>query len=294
MSVKAYRKTLFWEKTPERKSSSEMKLPLEIVHKHSDCFSDERDAVRYLKNIWYPKSKNWSYPLNGKAGNTFTLDLLFEIEFGFNFTSVFNTPANHHPDFAVFQQMNAGLLTNPVKDRLSLNEFETLPGVRIATVRNPFKRAVSSFRYFCRSHQFADQRFSLERVRINALEGFDWGKDPLTAIGFKKFVRYVYFTKEALPRVYVDAHWAPQTWNIQPDIFAPNLIGKVEDMSSFATAVRAELASEQPAAKGEGRKNKSDYADRDVDYFADAEVSQMLRQIYESDFERFEYETSPT
>ena len=46
------------------------------------AFGSVAAAQRFVQLIWFPPDRGWRYQLNGKSGNTFVLNLLFELEYG--------------------------------------------------------------------------------------------------------------------------------------------------------------------------------------------------------------------
>ncbi len=256
-------------------------------------FPNLETARRYCLNIWYPKSNRWIYQLNAKSGNSFTLGLLFELEFGVPFTAQMQSGTNQHPDFALFQLCRAGLCSNIAQHALSAAQFEALPGLRLATVRNPFARAVSSFRYFCRSHELGDERFVVDRLRIMALGGFDWTAHSDTPTGFLIFLRYIRALQEEGTPDLIDAHWLPQAQHIEPFLYRPELIGKTEDMEAFARQVAERLETSLPLgmtdrlARNEAEAEPTH--DRVAGFYRDPAAKRLVRLIYEEDFDRFEY-----
>lgn len=193
----------------------------ELMEAAPGVFSDAATAKRFLQLIYFPASRHWRYQLNGKSGNTFTLNLLFELEFGGPFTCRLNDTDNQHPDFALFQLPAARLMENAIGAGDTIDAVLHFPGLSIATVRNPFSRAVSGFRYLCRSHETGDRRFLSERIRLNALEGFDWDKDPHSPRGFNKFLDYLERMAETEGPDKIDPHWLSQQLHIRPDLYKP-------------------------------------------------------------------------
>lgn len=258
-------------------------------------FSSQAAAKRYCGNLWFPKSKRWMYQLNGKSGNTFILGLLFELEFGVPFQAALSTKVNQHPDFALFQTCIAGVLANVAQRELSLQAFQDMPALRLATVRNPFDRALSGFFYLCRSQTVGDQRFLTERIRIQAMTQFDWTLDPNTPHGFVKFLSYVAQMQAQGDPMLVDAHWLPQEKHIEPTIYKPDLIGRTEAMGGFARNIAARLETDLPE-EIETRLSRNESAnsatrtERRAQFYSDPEAANLVRQIYEQDFELFGYE----
>lgn len=261
-----------------------------LTERHPAAFPSIDAAQRYLTHWWFPASRRWRYQLNGKSGNTYALALLFRLEFGVPFTARVVTEANQHPDFALFQQVDAGLLSNAARAGDRLPDVIRFPGLTLATVRNPYARAFSAYRYLCRSHRVGDRRFLRERIRLNALQGFDWETDPDRPAGFVKFLRYVAEIKETCPTAEIDAHWLPQVLHIQPTVLRPDVIGRTEDMARFAAEVVDRLApgtavplDSLPRNEGAGDLSAA---------YAEAEAARLVADIYAEDFDRFGYPTA--
>jgi hypothetical protein len=245
-------------------------------------------AQRFLSMVWFPASRRWRYPLNGKTGNTYTLQLLFWLEFG-SFPGVqLRTPTNHHPELAIFSFRDAGLVRNFAD--VPFRQFREFPGITLVTVRNPYARAVSGFRYLCRSQTAADMRFVRERLRLNALTGFDWDNDPDSPAGFRKFLAYVEQMQTHLPAE-TDAHWLPQVDHVRPDVLRPDIIGATEDMNAFTDAVIAALVPGTDIPRARLARNTAPAAATDL--LADSQACALVRRLYARDFAAFGYSEDP-
>jgi hypothetical protein len=253
-------------------------------------FSSASAIKQYLKLIILPPSRAWRYQLNGKTGNTFTLNLLFELDHGHSFQGHVapSETGNQHPHFALFAQVGTGLLDTALNRTESWQAFRDFPGLRLATVRNPYQRAVSGFRYLCRSHEVGDRRFLPERLRLMALTGFDFERDHGTVQGFDRFLRYIQDFADTFGADAVDPHWRSQALHIRPDLYRPDIVGRTEEMASFAAEVARRL----------GRPLVSDLAQLNCnpstsgvqgDLLSSAHVRRRIEQIYADDFTLFEY-----
>jgi Sulfotransferase family len=262
---------LFPTASPEKTPS----VVAELLRTHPKSFSDAAAATRFLQLVYFPASRRWRYQLNGKSGNTFTLNLLFELEFGSRFTSHLVEASNQHPDFALFQLPVARLLSNALKAHDSLPAVLDFPGLSIATVRNPFTRARSGFHYLCRSHALGDRRFLPERLRLNALSEFDWENDAGTPGGFIKFLDYLTMMAAREGADKFDPHWMPQHLHIRPDLYKPDLIGRTEDLTRFATELAQRLDRPLPDLDGMKQNRNEKNA---ADLYADPHGSHALRR----------------
>lgn len=256
---------------------------------HPALFPNSATARRYCGNICFPRSGRWVYQLNGKSGNSSTLALLFELEFGVPFGVKMVSPTNQHPDFALFELCRAGVFGNPLLQGLSLADFDALPGLRIATVRNPFTRAVSSFLYLCRSQKLGDVRFVLERLRLQAIVGFDWAQHDGTPEGFLRFLDYIRLLQTQGTPDMIDAHWLPQVQHIQPAVYRPDLIGRTEDMAGFVAALADRLGQTAPQRLA-ARNRTPARPDLFARFYADPAAADLVRRIYAADFETFGYD----
>lgn len=253
------------------------------------AFPDAAAAKRFVQLIYFPASRRWRYQLNGKSGNTFVLNLLFELEFGTPFTCRLTETDNQHPDFALFQQPQARLLANVLSTQEDVSAVLDFPGLSLATVRDPFSRARSGFRYLCRSHEIGDRRFLSERLRLNALARFDWERDPLTTRGFGKFLSYLAMIAGTEGADALDPHWLPQHLHIRPDLYKPDLIGRTEDLAAFATDLAARLDRPLPGLAGL-KSNATAHAGGAGAFYDDPAMARMVRDLYAEDFRIFDYD----
>lgn len=253
------------------------------------AFPDAAAAKRFVQLIYFPASRRWRYQLNGKSGNTFVLNLLFELEFGTPFTCRLTETDNQHLDFALFQQPQARLLANVLSTGEDVSAVLEFPGLSLATVRDPFSRARSGFRYLCRSHEVGDRRFLPERLRLNGLAGFDWERDPLTTRGFGKFLGYLTMIAEAEGADALDPHWLPQHLHIRPNLYKPDLIGRTEDLAAFAAELAARLDRPLPELSGL-KSNATAHAGGGGAFYDDPAMAHMVRALYAEDFRLFGYD----
>ncbi len=274
------------------KPTSQPAIVTRYMAAHPEAFDSETAVARYLKLIVCPPSRRWRYQLNGKSGNTYALNLLFEIEYGCPFTAALDQAGsgNLHPDFALFQLVSAGLLSTLSKLGDPIEEIDAFPGLSLATVRNPWTRIVSAFFYLCRSHEVGDRRFLPERIRLNALCQFDWEKDTNTVRGFEKFVDYIDIVARDLGPDALDAHWLPQALHIRPDLYRPDIIGRTEALDRFAEEVQDALDVEQRVPVSRLRTNRRPGHGIDVaEFVSSSRVQEIVRRIYAEDFGRFGY-----
>ncbi|MFN4057757.1 MAG: sulfotransferase family 2 domain-containing protein [Roseinatronobacter sp.] len=253
-------------------------------------FSSVNALESYLKLIVQPPSGAWRYQFNGKSGNTFVLNLMFELEHGVPFTARVD-PAetgNQHPDFALFAQVGAGLLVTALNYYPTVPAFNNFPGLRLATVRNPYQRAISGFHYLCRSHRIGDRRFLNERLRMMALAGLNFETMSHTAQGFARFLGYVRDYAATFGADAVDPHWRAQALHIRPQLYRPDILGRTEELDLFAAAVAARLGKPLLSDTTALRQNAGEHA-QSVDWLQDPALRQVIEQVYAQDFELFDY-----
>ncbi|MBJ3776060.1 sulfotransferase family 2 domain-containing protein [Acuticoccus mangrovi] len=276
--------------TESRSATNEVDFTKAFIDANPDVFPTRPTARRYFSLVQFPVSRRWRYQLNGKTGNTLTLHLLFRIEFGSDFTTAYKEHSNQHPEFAIFQLRQSGLLACASELRSEgPNAFLQFPGVSIATVRNPFTRTVSSFLYFCNSHRVGDARLLKERIRFNVVTGFNWGKDIDTVRGYEMFLEYVHYMRENYAPHELDAHWLPQTEHIQPEIYRPDVIGRVEDMPKFVADVCEALEVSEKIDTRRFKRNKMKVR-KVPDFYQSPKAVELVRTIYAKDFETFGYD----
>ncbi|MBN9889805.1 sulfotransferase family 2 domain-containing protein [Salipiger abyssi] len=258
---------------------------------YPEAFGAPEAAQRFVQNVWFPPSRAWRYQLNGKSGNTFVLNLLFELEYGTPFTCQVGQAetGNQHPDFALFQVLASGLWGNAFTAGGTLSDVVKFPGLSLATVRDPYARALSGFFYLCRSHALGDRRFLTERIRMNALAGMDWERDANTPQGFSRFLHYLRDSAEAFGAEDLDPHWMPQALHIRPEIYRPDLIGRTEDLAPFAKRVADRLDRPLPARMEGLRRNASSRPKDGPDFYAEPGLRGLVETLYARDFDLFDY-----
>lgn len=262
-----------------------------LLRRYPDSFGSAMAARRFVQLIHFPPSRAWRYQLNGKSGSTYMLNLLFELEYGTPFTCHVDhaETGNQHPEFALFQLPQAGLWANAIQAGDKLGQFLNFPGLSLATVRNPFDRALSGFRYLCRSHRLGDRRFLAERLRLNALARFDWSRDGDTPAGFARFLGYLRDSAAAQGADSLDPHWMPQSLHLRPEIYRPDMVGRTEDLDSFARALARRLDRPLPDL-ARLRRNSGDRDTRAIPAdFLTPTCRALIEEVYEEDFELFEY-----
>lgn len=252
-------------------------------------FPKDVDAREYLRSVIVPPSQRWAYVLNGKSASSTVLRFLFRLEFGCELTASadpafdFNSARNVHRayDHNVFQRaIYVPLSADQLLERTGI--------VRIAVVRHPLARAVSGFRYLCRSNELGHASFVEDRLRINAMAGFDWDRMPGTEAGMLCFLDYIEADQARFGSWRVNHHWRLQADNLCAEVFQPNLLGKVEALDAFLEGLWERLAPPGEALPGGRLRENRQPVDDSVVLDTEA-VRRRVEKIYARDFEAFGY-----
>ena len=160
-----------------------------------------------------------------------------------------------------------------------------LPGPRLCVVRSPYDRALSGFNYLCKSNAMASEMFLRQRLHLNAF-GFDWDRMPGTEAGFTTFLDYIGYERETFGASRQNDHWRTQTSFIQPKVYAPTLVGRIEDMAVFyeKTSELLEVPALTSVAHHDNRQDRMDRRLLDA-----LEVRRRIETLYQEDFESFGY-----
>ncbi|NBZ87635.1 sulfotransferase family 2 domain-containing protein [Stagnihabitans tardus] len=244
----------------------------------------EREAEALLQRHILPPSLRWSFCRNGKTGTTSVLSWLFEVEFGARLTAPLSREAMLNENSVAHHTVQADIFRPALQLRSGLAHLQT--ACRIVTVRHPATRALSSFRYLCKSGATGSEQFLPVRLRINAETGFDWDRDPGTERGLAKFLDYVEILHETADQTPAAIHWRAQVRNLRPDILPPSVIGRVEDLDRLARDVAERLnLSEIPPM---GHQNTQGRAQDDL--LASRELRNRIAEVYGEDYARFGYD----
>ncbi|WP_118138393.1 sulfotransferase family 2 domain-containing protein [Oceanicella sp. SM1341] len=250
-------------------------------------FPDRAAAWGFLFQVILPPSLRWGFISVGKNASSSTLRLLFRAEFGCDM-SVRATPEHDiNPSAALHMLVDHGVFSRAVWQGHSAQRLigSNGPKERICVVREPFGRAVSGFRYLCKSHRAKSLWFARDRFRINAALGFDWDRHPDTAEGFRLFLRYVQWQAKTEGLDAIDAHWRPQVTFIKPEVFRPSITGRMEDMESYYRTLSERLDIALPD-EGIWENRQSAAAD---ELLQDREAHKLCQSIYAIDYEAFSY-----
>ncbi|SNT34787.1 sulfotransferase family 2 domain-containing protein [Tropicimonas sediminicola] len=256
--------------------------------KIGSCFESRAAHHLFFQYIFTPKSNAWAYSPAGKTGTNSALALLFELEFGVPLKATVSSEANLS-DSALHLTMAAGVF----RELLARHDIESLAGyldktVRIATIRNPTGRAWSSFRYLCKSNRLGSPQFVEERIRLTAATGFDWEEHPFTQDGFERFLDYVHLSVSGFAGRAPNSHWRPQWLDIRPDVYKPNVVGRLEEADKFERDLCEALGKRPKGASA--RLNVNDEMASLPEWIGRSEVRSRLISVYGKDYEAFGYE----
>lgn len=236
-----------------------------------------------------PASKRWAFLRNGKTANTASLRFLFNAEFGVELSASFVSVHDINSDVAAQALGRAGVFRSVLDLPNGLAATET--ALRLVTVRHPLDRAISSYLYLCKSQSEEHPWFSHERLRINALVGFDWNNHLNTKEGFIRFLNYVDLSMRETSAQRLDPHWRPQKANIRPRLYRPDIIGRFENLTAFRDEVAERLGISPAQAPALPISNKNTNRAKDVhDTLVDKTTSSLVTKIYETDYQWLAYD----
>lgn len=252
------------------------------------AFESRTEHDAFLNVLYTPASGRWCFASSGKTGTTSALAMLFELEFGVPLTARVADPADMNADAAQHRTVMAGVF-RLLPQRGDVPDIPAFLAstLRIATVRHPTARAWSAFRYLCRSQALGHIQFAAERIRLCALTGFDWTRDPDRPEGFLRFLDYVETAVAHAATRMPDNHWRPQWMDIRPDVFRPDILGRCEDLRAFAAALADRLRPDAPPPAVPHRNAGDTPA---PDWLARADIRAKLAAVYARDYEDFGYE----
>ncbi len=254
---------------------------------HPDAFPARLAARNYLEQIIFPRSRRWAFISVGKNASSTTLRFLFEAEFGAPFTTQITPLDDINPSATVHRLADFGVFSRALRQGLSSADLLAPDGPRerLCIVRDPLARAVSGFRYLCKSHRLAARWFARDRLRMNAVVGFDWSTDPDTPRGMEKFLDYLEWQIATEGAHRVDGHWRAQTAFIHPQVFQPTLVGRIEDLPAFFRGLSDRLALDRPPAIG--TENRQPQAPDTL--LSGPAIARRVRDIFQQDYETFGY-----
>lgn len=268
---------------PQRRAVAER-----LMADHPEVFGKPEDAIGLLRSIHLPASLRWAFLNNGKAGTSSARRFLFQMEFGVPLTVDWDVPHDINPDGVVHSlQGGAGIFRPAIALPTPLAVLDG--SLRLATVRHPVSRAISAFEYLCKSHDLRHSWFVQDRLRMNAVLGFDWTLDTRSPRGFLKFLDYIAWMQAEVGRFDINPHWRPQIDNVVPTIFRPQIIGRLEDMGAFYREVADQLGQPLPSGFDLRAANRQTYAG-DRSAWLTAEARDRIATIYAADFDWLGYD----
>lgn len=250
-------------------------------------FASVEDASIYLGRLIVPQSRRWIYVANNKTGTTTTKRLLFELEFGTPLTVALDASDDINSDAVPQKLQTSGIFRSLQTLPLDQKAFEF--ALKLTTVRNPVSRTLSAFQYFCKTQEERHPWMLNDRLRINAMVGFDWQEDARTAGGFVKFLRFIDRVNTEAGERFVNPHWKSQFDLIRPDVAQPDLIGRCENLGPFFQELADRLGRPLPAHYANIRANRqTDKADPRA--LMSPEAERLLGHLFRKDFEWLGYQ----
>lgn len=250
-------------------------------------FRSNEDVGFYLMQVTLPPSMRWGFISVGKNASSSTKRLLFRAEFGSEMTTEVLPLHDINPSAAIHVLTEHRVFTNALQMGLSARQILGTKGPkeRICVLRDPMARAVSAYRYLCKSHVEKSRWFSGDRFRMNAVTGFDWNQHTGTLDGFHRFLDYIAWQIDAEGVEQVDGHWRPQVEFIKPAIFQPTIIGRMEDMAPYWRTLSERFGV--PLADDSPWENRQPPAPDDM--ARDTSAVTKVQAIYSADYEAFGY-----
>lgn len=257
----------------------------EILQAHPGVFTDAEDVAAFLGRIDFPASRRWVLAVNPKCANTSVKRLLFRLEYGTELTAAYHSPFDINTDGPAQRLSVASVFRNL---DVTAGATAILDGaLRLTTARHPVPRAVSMFRYLCRSNLDGHVMFANDRLRMNAAVGFNWTRDANTPTGLLKFLDYVALSYEQSPLTRIDFHWRRQVDTVRPTVFRPMLVGLVGQMDRFYRdlATRLDAPEEMTlSALDRPASNRND-ADGSIEALLTPEAESRIAEIYAADLD---------
>lgn len=270
---------------PRKAAGKAKATALYWVHSKT-AFAKQADMTEYLDAVTLPASGRWAYGRIPKTGTNTVLALLHYLEFGVEITTQIADPANASADTAPHRLADAGVFMPVLRTTHAPAVLDS--AFRFTLLRHPVRRTLSSFAYLCRSHDLATSQLAPVRLRLTAMTGFDWTRDPHTQTGLLKFLDFV---EESLAttRLRLDRHMAPQSAALPRKIFAPHLTGRLEEMPAFASRLAALFGTQSvPDHLTQTPRNATTHAPLTVD----APAQSRIETLFADDFNWYE-EASP-
>ena len=244
-------------------------------------------AAQFLNLIILPPSLRWSFISVGKSASTSTLHALYVLEFGHPLTADVTPLDDINPHAAVHTLPAHGVFARALEQGLSMPDLLGLASLqeRICVVRDPLDRAVSGFRYLCTSHRLKARWFARDRFLMDAAVGFDWDRHPDTAEGFERFLDFLAWQIDSSGVDSLNGHWRPQAAFIKPEVYAPTLIGRMEDMPAYFDLLSSRLGVTHKVE----RLQKNSQPETDLSALCTAAARRRCAELFADDYEIFDY-----
>lgn len=238
--------------------------------------------TRYLDTLTLPASGAWAYARIPKTGTHSVLAALHRFEFDCEITTPVQVGDNTSDDMAPHLLDVAGVFMSPLQTHHAPEVLTN--ALRFTLVRNPVQRAVSGFRYLCRSHETASRHLAPTRLRISAATGLDWNAEANTAVGLEKMVRFVEASLD-VKRMQLDGHIAPQTMILDHEVFKPYMTGRTEDMGRFLTSLSEELGVRDVTLQRDVMRNTQPESNS---FVVNNRLRTMIEMVFAADMEWYE------
>ncbi len=226
-----------------------------------------------IENTWVSRRRGYFYMAVNKAASSKIKMLLHQIEGHALPADPFDVHARDQPGA-------------PFVDRLSAFGADEQAAIlrgpgwrRFAFVRNPYARIYSAYK-----SKIADLTSPYVGVRETIWRVAGHRQPPTAAPTFDAFVRYV----AQLPDLERDGHWRSQIGALCLDLVDYGFLGRVENLEAdLATVLRSLDAPDELHAGLDVVVGASAKLPAVATY--DADLAQRVYEIYETDFETFDY-----
>lgn len=272
--------------SPELQPPRRIEQHAEFREANPELFLTNEMAAAFMRSISLPASLRWAFLNNGKAATSSARRFLFRIEFGSALSVHWQPEWDINPDGVAHHLQGAsGIFRSLVAIDDARGALDR--ALRLTTVRHPVDRVLSAFDYLCRSHELRHGWFVDDRLRMNAVLGFDWDRDPRTARGFEMFLNYVLWARDTVG--WLDPHWRPQIDNICPAAYRPQIVGRVEDMRGFFFAVADQLSQPLPEDYALAPANRQEHRSDRSALLTPASLA-LIENLYAADFDWLGYD----
>lgn len=273
------RPRLFWEADLSPNQKLDLRKRLQAAH--PAVFGTVEEVGAFLDRVDTAPSNKWTFAVNPKCACTTVKRLLFALEFGVPLTTRYQSPLDINNDGAAQRLSFAGVF----RSLHSLPQAEAIleSSLRLTTARHPVPRAISMFLYLCQSDRESHAMFVNDRLKLNALTGFDWTSDPGTVKGFAKFLDYIAECHANQPVDRIDFHFRRQVDTVRPAFFRPELVGIVGKLDAFWRALQERIPPAQKIELPVSWSNKTTRPDQSSTLLDKANLDR-IRAIYDADF----------